>query len=290
MRPLFISTPLKLQLPKRTLDLSAPVVMGVLNVTPDSFSDGGRHASLDSAVAHAVALQAEGAAIIDVGGESTRPGAAPVSVAEELDRVVGVVERVAAEVDCVVSIDSMKPEVMDAACRAGAELINDVNALRAEGAVEVARRHRAAVCVMHMQGTVQTMQQAPHYDDVVAEVAAFLAVRVAACEQAGVPRAALLIDPGFGFGKTLAHNLRLLGRLDSFVATGLPVLVGVSRKSMFSQLLGVPADSRLHAGLAAAALAVASGARVIRTHDVRATVEAVATAQAIVAAGAAGAT
>ncbi len=262
-----------LQLPARTLDLSAPMVMGVLNVTPDSFSDGGRYAGLDAAVQRAHAMHGEGAAIIDVGGESTRPGAAPVSEQEELERVVPVVERIRRELDCVVSVDTMKPAVMDAACAAGAELINDVYALRAPGAIETARRHRAAVCLMHMQGQPRDMQRSPQYGDVVGEVRDFLAQRARACEAGGIARDSLVLDPGIGFGKTAAHNLRLIARLDALASLGLPVLVGVSRKSLFGQLLGLPLEERLYPGLATAALAVWLGAGIVRTHEVAATVQ-----------------
>ena len=264
-----------LQLPNRTLDLGQPLVMGVLNVTPDSFSDGGRHAGVEAAVQRARAMLAEGAAIIDVGGESTRPGAAPVSAQEELERVAPVVERIRRELDCVVSVDTMKPPVMDAACAAGAELINDVYALREPGAIEVARRHRAAVCLMHMLGQPRDMQQDPQYQDVVGEVAGFLAQRAQACEAGGIAADSILLDPGIGFGKTDAHNLQLLARLDVIAGLGKPVLIGVSRKSMFGRLLGLPLEERLHPGLATAAVAVWLGAGIVRTHDVAATVAAV---------------
>jgi dihydropteroate synthase len=264
-----------LQLPNRTLDLGEPLVMGVLNVTPDSFSDGGRHAGIEAAVDRARAMLAEGAAIIDVGGESTRPGAAPVSEQEELERVVPVIERIHRELDCVVSVDTMKPAVMDAACAAGAELINDVYALRAPGAIEIASRHRAAVCLMHMLGQPRDMQQDPQYRDVVGEVGDFLAQRARECEAGGIAPDSILLDPGIGFGKTDAHNLRLIARLDVFAALGKPLLIGVSRKSMFGRLLGLPVDARLHPALATAAVAVWQGARIVRTHDVAATAEAV---------------
>lgn len=260
-----------LQLPSRTLDLGTPRVMGVLNVTPDSFSDGGRHAGVEAALQHARLMVAQGAAIIDVGGESTRPGAAPVAEQEELERVVPVVERIRSELDCVVSVDTMKAAVMDAACAAGAELVNDVDALRGPGAIEVVRRHRAAVCLMHMQGQPRDMQREPHYDDVLGEVAAFLAQRASACEAAGIAAAAIVLDPGIGFGKTDAHNLRLLSRLDVLAGLGRPLLIGVSRKSMFGRLLGLPLEERLPPGLATAAVAVWQGARIVRAHDVAAT-------------------
>jgi dihydropteroate synthase len=263
-----------LQLPKQTLDLSGPLVMGILNVTPDSFSDGGSHAGIEAALRRARQMQAEGAAIIDVGGESTRPGAAPVAEQEELERVAPVVERIVRELGCPVSVDTMKPAVMDAACAAGAGLINDVYALRAPGAVEVARRHGAAVCLMHMQGEPRSMQQNPHYEDVVQQVREFLAQRVQACEAGGIAPGAIVVDPGIGFGKTDEHNLRLLARLDALLALGKPLLLGVSRKSMFGRLLGLPLEQRLAPGLVTAAVAAWQGVRLIRTHDVAATVEA----------------
>ena len=270
-----------LDLPGRTLDLGSAVVMGILNVTPDSFSDGGAHAVHEAALAAARRMVAEGAAIIDIGGESTRPGATPVSEAEELDRVLPVIEAVARELDCVISVDTMKPAVMRAAAAAGAHLINDVNALRAPGAIEAVAASDMAACLMHMRGTPQTMQLDPSYEDVVVEVAAFLEARVAACEVGGIARERLLVDPGFGFGKRLDHNLRLFASLDAIVALGLPVLVGVSRKGMLGQILDLSVERRLNGGLAAAAIAVASGALVIRSHDVQATVEAVKFAAAV---------
>ena len=273
-----------LQLPNRTLDLGESLVMGVLNVTPDSFSDGGRYAGVEAAFQRARAMLAEGAAIIDVGGESTRPGAAPVGEQEELERVAPVVERIRRELDCVVSVDTMKPVVMDAACGAGAELINDVYALRAPGAIEAARRHRAAVCLMHMLGQPRDMQQDPQYLDVVGEVGEFLAQRARACEVGGIAPDSILLDPGIGFGKTDAHNLRLIARLDAFAGLGKPLLIGVSRKSMFGRLLGLPVGSRLHPALATAALAVWQGARIVRTHDVAATAEALKMTNKILAA------
>jgi dihydropteroate synthase len=270
-----------LQLPKRTLDLGEPVVMGILNVTPDSFSDGGRFVAVEAALAQGLKMVEEGARILDIGGESTRPGAQPVSEAEELDRVLPVIEALRRASDVVLSIDTCKPAVMRAACAAGAEIINDVNALCAEGALAVAAQSGAAVCLMHMQGEPRSMQKAPHYADVVEEVHAFLQARAAACEQAGIRRERLVLDPGIGFGKTLAHNLRLLAAVEALCATGYPVLIGVSRKSMFQQLLGLKVDERLPASLAAATLAVWQGAAIVRAHDVKATVEALAVAGAI---------
>lgn len=265
----------------RRIDLSEPLVMGILNRTPDSFSDGGRYAQRDAALKQAERMIGEGAAIIDVGGESTRPGSAPVPAAEELDRVIPVIEALRASSAVLISIDTLKPEVMDAACAAGADLINDVLALQAPGALEVARRHRVAVCLMHMQGEPRTMQLAPHYQDVVAEVGAFLEQRLLACIDAGIDAERVVLDPGFGFGKSLQHNLRLLAELSRTRAGDRPILAGLSRKSMFQQLLGLSVEQRLHASIAAATLAVWQGASIIRAHDVRATVEAVRLAAAV---------
>jgi dihydropteroate synthase len=258
-----------------TLDLTRPRVMGILNVTPDSFSDGGRFASREAALNCARAMAAEGADLIDVGGESTRPGAAPVSVQEELDRVIPVIEALAGDLPVPVSVDTSKPEVMRAAVAAGAGLINDVAALRRPGALAAAAALGVPVCLMHMQGEPGTMQHDPTYGDVVGEVAAFLAARVAACEAAGIARGRLLVDPGFGFGKTLVHNLALLRGLPRLAALGLPVLAGLSRKSMIGALLGnVPVGGRLHGSVAAALLAVERGAAIVRVHDVGPTVQA----------------
>ncbi len=248
--------------------------MGVLNVTPDSFSDGGRHASVSAALAHARTMVEEGAAIIDVGGESTRPGAVAVGEAEELDRVIPVIDALKREFDCVISVDTAKAAVMRAACAAGAELVNDVNALRGEGALAAVRETGAAACLMHRQGEPRTMQQAPQYTDVVAEVKQFLRQRLEACAAAGIPRDRLLVDPGFGFGKSLEHNLALLAALGEFTQLGAPLLAGLSRKTMLGTLTGRDTGDRVHAGLAAAVLAAWQGAAVIRTHDVRATMDA----------------
>lgn len=269
---------MRLQLPTRTLDLSAPCVMGVLNVTPDSFSDGGHYESVERAVERALVMEAEGAAIIDVGGESTRPGAVPVNEHEELDRVVPVVERLRARSGVVISVDTMKPAVMRAACAAGAEIVNDVHALRAPGAIDVVRQAGAAVCLMHMQGEPRTMQAAPTYASVLAEVRSFLEQRVRACRDAGIGETKIVLDPGIGFGKTLEHNLALLANLQRLVIGERPLLVGISRKSMFGSMLGRAVDERLSGGLAAAALAVWQGAAIVRAHDVAQTVDAVRTA------------
>ncbi len=249
--------------------------MGVLNVTPDSFSDGGRFVARDAALAQARRMIEEGAAMIDVGGESTRPGAPPVSVQEELDRVIPVIESVARELPVPISIDTVKPEVMRAAVAAGAGFINDVLALRAEGAVKVAAELNVPVCLMHMQGEPRTMQDDPRYADVVAEVRHFLNERLNACVRAGIPRVRLVVDPGFGFGKTLAHNLELLRGLRAFNALGVPVLAGLSRKSLIGKALGLPVERRLHASVALALMAVQNGARIVRVHDVGPTVEAI---------------
>jgi dihydropteroate synthase len=258
----------------KPLDLSQPRVMGILNVTPDSFSDGGRFFGRDQAVEQALRMQEEGAAIIDIGGESTRPGAGDVSVEQELERVLPLVEALAPVLEVPISVDTSKPEVMQAAVAAGAGMINDVYALRRDGALATAAALAVPVCLMHMQGEPRSMQQAPEYTDVVAEVRGFLLEQVYRCEAAGIPRQRLLLDPGFGFGKSLAHNLGLLKHLPELVAEGMPVLVGMSRKSMIGAVLDVPLEARLHGSVAAATLAAWMGAKVIRVHDVRETVEA----------------
>ena len=269
----------------KTLDLSRPVVMGILNVTPDSFSDGGYYLEPDAALRRAEQMVSEGAAIIDIGGESTRPGAPPVSVQEELARVLPIVERLARELPIPVSVDTSKPEVMRQAVRAGAGLINDVRALQMPGALDAAVASRLPVCLMHIQGEPSTMQQEPHYDDVVAEVYTFLAERVRVCEAAGIPGERILVDPGFGFGKTLDHNLRLLRHLDCFSDLAAGVLAGISRKSMIGLLLNAPVDQRLSGSLAAAVIALWQGATIIRTHDVRETVQALCVCAAVQATG-----
>jgi dihydropteroate synthase len=277
-----LGTTVQLHFGKHLLDLSQPKVMGVLNRTPDSFSDGGLYADLDPALRRALHMHAEGAAIIDIGGESTRPGSAAVSVQLELDRVIPFIERMVSESDVSISIDTSKPEVMHAAVNAGAVMINDVYALRLPGALEAARQCAVPVCLMHMQGEPRSMQHDPQYVNVVAEVRQFLEERIRICESSGIPRKHLLIDPGFGFGKTLAHNLKLLSHLDVFTSLGLPLLVGLSRKSMIGTLLGnVPVTERLHGSVAAAVVAAMHGANIIRTHDVRATVEALKVVSAV---------
>ena len=268
------------------LDLSRPIVMGVLNRTPDSFSDGGRFAALDAAVSHALRMHAEGAALIDVGGESTRPGAAPVSTDDELSRVLPVVERLAREPGLLLSVDTSNPAVMRASLEAGAAMINDVRGLRCEGALQAVADGGAAVCLMHMQGDPATMQAAPTYEDVVVEVRDLLAARMAACQAAGIGRERIVIDPGFGFGKRIEHNLRLLARLAEFDSLKCAVLAGLSRKSMLQSLTGRGVDDRLAGSVALAALAVYNGARIVRAHDVAATVDAITVAAAVRAAGA----
>jgi len=255
--------------------------MGVLNVTPDSFSDGGDFIAPEKAVARAVQMVEEGAAIIDVGGESTRPGAPPVSPEDELQRVIPVVEALYATVSVPISIDTRKPEVMQAAVAAGAGLINDVNALQQPGALEMAASLEVPVCLMHMQGNPETMQDTPAYDDVVDEVTAFLEARAEVCMQHGIPKERILLDPGFGFGKTTTHNLQLLQQLQRLVESGFPVLVGLSRKSLIGKVLGLPVDNRLYPGVALAVLAVWKGAALVRCHDVRATREAIEMCQAV---------
>jgi dihydropteroate synthase len=247
--------------------------MGIVNVTPDSFSDGGQHFMRAAALEHAQQLIVEGADMLDVGGESTRPGARPVGIQEELDRVLPVIEGLRG-LPVPVSIDTFKPEVMRAAISAGADMVNDINALQDAAAMHALAASQAGVCLMHKQGNPQTMQQQPEYQDVVAEVCAFLGERSAAAEAAGVERDRIVIDPGFGFGKTLAHNLALLQRLNELTALGVPVLVGLSRKSMLGALTGQEVAQRLPASVAAALIAVQRGANIVRVHDVRATVDA----------------
>lgn len=261
---------------RHRLDLSYPRVMGILNVTPDSFSDGGRHVALDDALRHAEQMLAEGAAIIDVGGESTRPGAAPVTPQQELDRVAPVVEALVRELDALVSVDTSSPEVMRESAALGAGMLNDVRALRREGALQAAAHSGLPVCLMHMLGEPGDMQVAPHYEVPVEEaVADFLEARVAACLAAGLRPERLLLDPGFGFAKTVEHNLRLLHRMDRLQALKLPLLVGMSRKSMIGKVLERPVEERLPGGLALAALAVERGARILRVHDVGPSVDAI---------------
>lgn len=259
----------------RVLDLAHPQVMGILNVTPDSFSDGGRFRQRDEALRHAAAMVAAGASLIDVGGESTRPGALQVSADEELQRVAPVVEAIAAELDVIISVDTSCPQVMRESARLGAGLINDVRSLRREGALQAAAESGLPVCLMHMQGEPETMQKNPHYDDLLAEVQAFFAERMAACAAAGIAAERIILDPGFGFAKNLQHNLSLFKHMQVLHGFARPLLVGVSRKSMIGQALGREVDQRLAGGLALVALAVAKGACILRVHDVAETVDVV---------------
>jgi dihydropteroate synthase len=265
----------------RLVDLTEPVVMGVLNVTPDSFSDGGRYVETSSAVERGLQMVEEGAGIVDVGGESTRPGAAPVDTREELKRVLPVIEHLAARLSVPVSVDTSKPEVMRAAVAAGASLINDVRALEAPGALAAAAESRAAVCLMHMRGDPGTMQHDPRYRDVVDEVRRYLSARVEACRGAGIGAGRICVDPGIGFGKRPDHNLALLAALDRLADPAIPVLVGVSRKSLVGIITGRPAGERLAGSIAFAALAVMRGAAIVRAHDVAATVDAIKVASAL---------
>jgi dihydropteroate synthase len=257
-----------------------PLVMGVVNVTPDSFYDGGRYGTPEAAIVQARRLAEEGADLLDVGGESSRPGAAPVTAEEELARILPVLAGVA-DLQVPVSVDTTKPEVMRAALAHGAAMINDITALASPGALEVVAASDAAACLMHMQGSPRTMQAAPTYADVVVEVRDFLAARAAACVAAGVTRDRIVVDPGFGFGKTVEHNLTLLARLGDIAALGFPVLAGWSRKSSLGRITGRPADDRLAASVAAAILAVQRGARIVRVHDVAATRDALAVLAAV---------
>jgi len=258
---------------KFKLDLSRPLVMGIVNVTPDSFSDGGQHLQCAAALVHAHQLIADGADIVDIGGESSRPGAQPVSIQEELDRVLPIIEGLH-DMPVPISIDTCKPEVMEAAIAAGAQMVNDINALQDPAAMSVVAASPVAVCLMHKRGNPQTMQAQPHYQDVVAEVSEFLRERIAAAEMAGIERKRIVIDPGFGFGKTLEHNLVLLRELSKLGELGMPVLAGLSRKSMLGALTGQDVGDRLAASVAAALIAVQRGAGIVRVHDVRATVDA----------------
>lgn len=269
-------SPTQLQCGRHKLDLSYPRIMGILNVTPDSFSDGGHHVDIDDAIRHAERMLAEGAAIIDVGGESTRPGAAPISIQQELDRVAPVVERLVRDLDALVSVDTSAPAVMREVADLGAGMLNDVRALRREGALQAAACSGLPVCIMHMIGEPEDMQQSPRYAEEIEEaVAHFLEGRIAACEAAGLRRSRLILDPGFGFGKTVEHNLRLLNRMERLQAWQLPLLVGMSRKSMIGKVLERPVEERLPGGLALIALAVERGARIVRVHDVGPSVDAV---------------
>ncbi|QDP01573.1 dihydropteroate synthase [Thalassotalea sp. PS06] len=257
------------------LDLSVPRIMGILNVTPDSFSDGGKFTSLDIALEQAEQMIKDGASIIDIGGESTRPGAAEVSLQDELDRVIPVIEAIKQRFDTLVSIDTSKAQVMEVAVANGADLINDVRALQNTGCVQVAAKAQIPVCLMHMQGLPRTMQDNPQYDDVVEDVKQFFVERIAACEQAGIERNNIILDPGFGFGKTLEQNYQLLANQKQLLDLGLPILAGISRKSMIGHLLNREVEERLAGSLSAAVIAAINGAGIIRVHDVKETVDAI---------------
>jgi dihydropteroate synthase len=265
----------------RILDLTRPNIMGILNVTPDSFSDGGQWSGKDAAIKHALTMQDEGADIIDVGGESTRPGAAAVPLQQELDRVIPVIEAIVPQLSIPVSIDTSKPEVMRLAVSAGAGMINDVNALRESGAAETAAELGVPVCLMHMLGDPRVMQDNPVYDDVAREVKQFLLARAKDCEEAGIANHNILLDPGFGFGKTLQQNLELFQALPDLVASGYPVLVGMSRKAMIGQLTGTEMPDRIPGSITAATLAVGMGAAIVRVHDVAETRDALNVATAL---------
>ncbi|MCC8379461.1 dihydropteroate synthase [Xenorhabdus sp. PB30.3] len=262
------------------LDLSHPQVMGILNVTPDSFSDGGTHNTLDTALRHAVSMIGEGATIIDVGGESTRPGADEVSEQEELDRVVPVIEALSRRFDVWISVDTSKAIVIQESAKAGAHIINDIRSLQEPNALEEAAKTGLPVCLMHMQGQPGTMQAEPHYTDVIAEVKAFLEAQIERCIAAGIAKNNLIIDPGFGFGKNLSHNYQLLAQLKAFHHLGVPILAGMSRKSMIGQLLHVPPQERVTGSVACAVIAAMQGAQIIRVHDVKETVQAMQIVQA----------
>ncbi|WP_406704071.1 dihydropteroate synthase [Sodalis sp.] len=275
---------MQLKARERTLSLSIPRVMGILNVTPDSFSDGGKYQHLAAAIDHAAAMLDAGAAIIDIGGESTRPGAETVSAEEEAARLVPVVVALAQRFDTFISVDTSKALVMRESAAAGAHLINDVRSLSEPGALAAAAASQLPVCLMHMQGDPSTMQQAPHYENVLAEIEAYFVQQIERCAAAGIAKDRLLLDPGFGFGKTLEHNYQLLARLGDFHHLGLPLLVGMSRKSMIGQLLDLPPEKRVTGSVACAVIAALQGAQIIRVHDVRQTVEAMRVVQATLSA------
>ncbi|HEY8118317.1 MAG TPA: dihydropteroate synthase [Methylophilaceae bacterium] len=259
---------------KYQLDLARPHVMGIVNVTPDSFSDGGKYESTEKAVEHGLQLIAEGADILDIGGESTRPGSTPVSLDEELRRVVPVIEALSKFAKVPLSIDTYNPQVMRAAIAAGADIVNDVRALQEPDAIEIVAQSNVGVCLMHMQGTPKTMQDNPQYQDVVTEVKAFLLGRLEVAQTAGIAAERIVLDPGFGFGKRTVHNLALLQDLESIADLGRPLLVGLSRKSVLGQIIGGDVYVRLHASLAASVISAMKGARIIRVHDVKATADA----------------
>lgn len=258
----------------RTLDFAEPVIMGIVNVTPDSFSDGGQFLNTTAALSHAMQLLDDGATILDIGGESTRPGAPDVSLEDELKRVIPIIKAIREQSDCVISIDTSKAEVMRQAIEAGADIVNDVRALKEPGAIDVvAQFPEVAVCLMHMQGQPRSMQQAPHYNDLAGEINDFFSQRIAACEAAGIKQSQLILDPGFGFGKTLKHNYQILAQFNDYAKLGLPLLAGLSRKSMIGKLLNRDTDDRLAGSLAGALIAAQNGAHIIRVHDVKETAD-----------------
>lgn len=258
----------------RVLELSEPVIMGIVNVTPDSFSDGGQFFNTTAALNHAMQLLDEGATILDIGGESTRPGAPDVSLEDELQRVIPLINAIREQSDCVISIDTSKAEVMRQAIEAGADIVNDVRALQEPGAIEVVAQYPdVVVCLMHMQGQPRSMQNAPHYDDLASEINDFFNQRIAACEAAGIKQSQLILDPGFGFGKTLKHNYQILAQFNDYAQLGLPLLAGLSRKSMIGNLLNRDTKDRLAGSLAGALIAAQNGAHIIRVHDVKETAD-----------------
>ena len=265
----------------RELRLDRPRIAGIVNVTPDSFSDGGQHLAVDAAIAQGLKLVEEGADLLDIGGESTRPGAEPISPEEEIARVVAVIEALSKQTSIPISVDTSKPDVMRAAIAAGAGMINDVYALRREGALDAAAALKLPVCLMHMLGEPRTMQDDPHYDDVVSDVRSFLAERIFACEMSGIDKKKIVVDPGFGFGKTLEHNLALLRALDQFAALGVPLMVGLSRKQTIGTITGRKLEDRATGSAAAAMIAVQKGASIVRVHDVAATKDSLAIWQAV---------
>ena len=275
---------MEIRFKNQIMDLSFPQVMGIVNMTPDSFSDGGNYNNLDDAMRRVDSMIQSGATFIDVGGESTRPGAAEVSVEEELDRVIPLVEKIARYFDVWISVDTSKPQVMTESAKAGAHLINDIRALTEPGAIEAAAKTQLPVCIMHMQGDPKTMQNAPHYQqDIYQEVDQFFTQHINRCVNAGIEREKIILDPGFGFGKTLQHNYRLLAKLNNFHHFGLPLLVGMSRKSMIGQVLNVAPQARMVGSVSCAVIAAMQGAQIIRVHDVKETFDALRIVQATLA-------
>ncbi len=275
---------MEIRFKKQIMDLSFPQVMGIVNMTPDSFSDGGNYNNLDDAMRRVDSMIQSGATFIDVGGESTRPGAAEVSVEEELDRVIPLVEKIARYFDVWISVDTSKPQVMTESAKAGAHLINDIRALTEPGAIEAAAKTQLPVCIMHMQGDPKTMQNAPHYQqDIYQEVDQFFTQHINRCVNAGIAREKIILDPGFGFGKNLQHNYRLLAKLNNFHHFGLPLLVGMSRKSMIGQVLNVAPQERMIGSVSCAVIAAMQGAQIIRVHDVKETFDALRIVQATLA-------